>query len=142
MTVAKKGDTVRVHYAGRLKDGSVFQSSEGRSPVEFTLGKGEVITGLEEAVEGLAVGEQIAIRIPPEKAYGHQDEGAVIGIPRQRFPTDGDPAVGDRYRMKTADGQTVEVTVSEVGNELVTVDANHPLAGRALSFDVRLMEIV
>ncbi|HUF75125.1 MAG TPA: peptidylprolyl isomerase [Longimicrobiales bacterium] len=141
MSTANAGDTVRVHYAGRLDDGTVFDSSEGRDPLEFTLGAGQVIPGFEKAVEGMSVGDKSTKRIPAEEAYGPRSDELVLRVERDQFPDGVTPEVGQRFQMRTDDGNTVRVTVTETKEESVEIDANHPLAGRALTFDVELVKI-
>jgi peptidylprolyl isomerase len=138
---ARQGDTVHVHYTGRLDDGTVFDSSEGKQPLQFVLGTGHVIPGFEKAVEGLAVGESVTTQIPPEDAYGHHSDELVLAVPRDRFADNVSPQVGQRFEMTTGDGQRTPVTVTEVQDKTVTVDANHPLAGRQLNFDLKLVRI-
>jgi peptidylprolyl isomerase len=141
MATAKKGDTVHVHYTGRLDDGTVFDSSSGREPLQFTLGEGQVIPGFEQAVDGMAVGEKTEARIPPEKAYGDRSDQLVLNVGRDRFPDDVTPKVGQRFTMTTQDGQQVPVTVTDAEAESITIDANHPLAGKPLHFDLELVRI-
>lgn len=141
MPKAGQGDTVHVHYAGRLEDGTVFDSSEGRDPIEFTLGAGQVIPGFEKAVIGMAEGETATARIPPEEAYGPQSQELVLRVERSQFPEGVTPQVGQRFQMQTQDGNTVRVTVTEEHEDTVEIDANHPLAGKALTFDVELVKI-
>ena len=141
MANATSGDTVHVHYTGRLEDGTVFDSSEGRDPLEFTLGEGAVIAGFEKAVEGLAVGETADARLDPEQAYGPVREDLVMAVPREQLPDGMTPAVGDRLAMQTADGQNVPVTVVEADDAVVRIDANHPLAGKTLIFELELVQI-
>jgi peptidylprolyl isomerase len=141
MASAKPGDTVHVHYTGRLDDGSVFDTSEGREPLEFVLGTGSVIPGFEEAVSGLSVGEEASTRIPPEQAYGLRSEALVLTVPRQNFPEGAAPEVGQRFEMASPDGQHTPIVVTSVEADTVQIDANHPLAGRALSFDLKLVKI-
>lgn len=140
MAQAKSGDTVRVHYTGRLEDGTVFDSSGGREPLEFVLGAQQVIPGFEEAVDGLAPGEERTVTIPPDRAYGPRREEMVLTLGRDQFPADLHPEVGQQLQM-SQDGQVAVVTVTDVSDAGVTLDANHPLAGKALVFDVRLVEI-
>lgn len=142
MANAKQGDTVHVHYTGRLDDGSVFDSSEGRDPLEFTLGQGRVIPGFEKAVEGLAVGDSTEARIPTEEAYGPRSDQLVMDIPRSQLPDGMEPEVGQHLEMRTQDGQAVPVKVTETTEDTVQVDANHPLAGEALTFKLELVKIV
>lgn len=148
MAQAKKGDRVRVHYTGRLEDGSVFDSSEcGDSdcgcsgPLEFTLGAGEVIPGFEQAVEGLAVDETRSVHIPVDQAYGERVEEMVAQVPRSELPADMVPEVGQQLEVTQEDGNSFQVVITEVTADRVTIDANHPLAGRDLNFDIRLVEI-
>ena len=141
MSTAKQGDTVKVHYTGRLDDGTVFDSSQGREPIEFVLGTGHVIPGFEKAVEGLEVGEQVTTKIPADEAYGPRSEELVLDVGRDQFPEGAKPQVGQRFQMTTGDGQQTLVTVTEVSDEKVQIDANHPLAGQTLNFDLELVKI-
>jgi len=142
MTQANKGDTVRIHYTGRLTDGTQFDSSEGRTPLEFQLGSGQIITGLDEQIQGMNVGEKATVTIPAEGAYGqHRPEG-VQTLPRDRVPEGVDLSLGARLQATGADGQQMTLTVVDVSDADVTVDANHPLAGKDLVFDVELVEVV
>lgn len=141
MAEAKQGDTVHVHYTGRLDDGTVFDSSQGKSPLTFVLGTGHVIRGFEEAVEGLSVGEQVSTKIAPEDAYGLRSDELVLDVPAESFPSSATPSVGDRFEMSTPDGQKLPVTVTAVGDESVQIDANHPLAGKQLQFELELVKI-
>ena len=135
------GDTVRVHYKGTLADGSEFDSSEGREPLEFTLGTGEVIPGFDAAVSGLEVGETATVTIPAADAYGvHQPEGRQT-FPRDAFPPDADPQVGWAVELSAPDGQRVPATIVEVSDESLVLDFNHPLAGEDLTFEITLVEI-
>jgi peptidylprolyl isomerase len=141
MQLAKQGDLVTVHYTGRLSDGSVFDSSDGSEPLKFVLGKGHVIPGFDAAVEGMAAGQNKTVTIPMNKAYGPRHEQMLISLPRAKFPAGQDPAVGQRLHLQAADGRVVAVTVSAVTAETVSMDANHPLAGKDLTFDLRLTGI-
>lgn len=141
MSTAKQGDTVHVHYTGRLDDGTVFDTSEGRAPLQFVLGTGYVIPGVEKAVEGLTVGEQVTTKVPPEDGYGPRSDELVLNVGRDQFPSESAPEVGQRFQMTTGDGQQTMVTVTDVGEEVVQIDANHPLAGRSLNFDLELVKI-
>lgn len=141
MAAAKQGDTVHVHYTGRLEDGTVFDSSEGKDPLAFVLGTGHVIPGFEQAVEGMSPGEQVSTKVDPEDAYGPRSDELVLDVPSENFPGSDDPSVGQRFEMSTPDGQRLPVTVTEVGDESVKIDANHPLAGRELEFDLELVKI-
>lgn len=141
MSQAKSGDTVKIHYTGKLDDGSQFDSSAGREPLEFVVGSGQVIPGFDNAVEGMAVGDNKNVRIEAQDAYGERHEQLVQEVPRTALPSDMEPEVGMGLQSQTPDGQTMQLTVTEVAEESITVDANHPLAGQALSFDIELVSI-
>ncbi len=141
MTQAQHGDTVKVHYTGTLEDGTVFDSSEGHDPLEFTLGSGQVIVGFEEAVTGMKSGDKKKVNIPADKAYGQRNEEMVLQAPRDQVPTDIDPEVGQQLQMGGPNGETVVVRVAEVTDEHVVLDANPPLAGKDLTFDIELVAI-
>jgi len=141
MAAAQQGDTVKIHYTGTLDDGTVFDSSEGRDPLEFTLGSGQVIAGFDEGVTGMSVGEKKSITIPPEKAYGERNEEMIIQVPSSQVPADLDPQVGQKLQMSGPQGQMIVVEVVEVGDEAITLDANPPLAGKTLNFDIELVAI-
>jgi FKBP-type peptidyl-prolyl cis-trans isomerase 2 len=141
VSTAKQGDTVHVHYTGRLDDGTVFDTSDGRDPLQFVLGTGYVISGVEKAVEGLEVGEQVTTKVPPEEGYGPRSEDLVLDVGLDQFPGDEAPNVGQQFTMTTGDGQQTMVTVTAVESDRVAIDANHPLAGRTLNFDIELVKI-
>jgi peptidylprolyl isomerase len=142
MTQAKTGDTVRINYTGRLTDGTEFDSSTGREPLQFTLGAGEVIRGLEDQLTGMEVGEKSTVTIPPEAAYGPHRPEAVQTVDRASVPANIDLAIGTQLQARTQDGRVVPLTVVGVDAATVQLDANHPLAGKDLVFDVELVEIV
>ena len=142
MATDKSGDTVRIHYTGTLDDGTQFDSSSGREPLEFALGGGEVIPGFDSAVDGMTVGENKNVTIAPDDAYGQRHEQLVQQVPRDILPEDMEPAVGMQLQSQSPDGQTMNLIVTEVLEETITVDANHPLAGQALTFAIELVEIV
>jgi peptidylprolyl isomerase len=142
MAHAQAGDTVRVHYTGTLDDGTVFDSSTGREPLEFTLGEGQVIAGFEEAVTGMEVGETKASRIDADEAYGSRRDDLLLDVPREQIPAEIDLQIGQQLTLQQPNGQAVPVTVAELSDETVTLDANHPLAGEALTFELTLVEIV
>lgn len=142
MTQAKSGDLVKVHYEGRLEDGSVFDSSKHRQPLQFTIGKHEVIPGFEQAVVGMAAGESKIAKITAEKAFGPYRENLIVEVDRGQLPGDIEPEVGQQLQTRQADGQATVVTVADVTDSSVTLDVNHPLAGKDLVFDIRLLEIV
>ncbi|MDV4145782.1 MULTISPECIES: FKBP-type peptidyl-prolyl cis-trans isomerase [Shimia] len=141
MTAAKSGDTVRIHYTGTLSDGSVFDSSEGRDPLEFTLGSGQVIPGFDTGVTGMEVGEKKTIEIPSDEAYGPVHEEARQDVPRAQIPDEIPLEVGIQLQMQSPTGQVVPVTVVAITDEAVTLDANHPLAGKDLTFALELVSI-
>ena len=140
MTV-KNTDTVLVHYTGRLDDGEEFDSSRGSDPLEFTLGQNQVISGFENAVLGLDKGKSITVRLEPADAYGERSEEMFITVPKDELPEDIEPEVGIGLLLYTDKGP-VEVTVSEVTDAEVVLDANHPLAGEALTFELELVDIL
>ncbi|WP_169980626.1 FKBP-type peptidyl-prolyl cis-trans isomerase [Tautonia rosea] len=140
MAQAQTGNTVRIHYTGRLADGTVFDSSDGRQPLEFTIGESQVIPGFEEAVTGMEPGQETTVTIPSDRAYGAHREELVFDVPRTQFPDDLDPQIGQQLQM-TNGSQTAVVTVSSLSDGSVTLDANHPLAGKDLTFDIALVEI-
>ncbi len=142
MAQAKSGDTVKVHYKGTLNDGTIFDSSEGRDPLEFKIGEGNLIPGVEEAVIGMAPEEVRTATIPPEKGYGDYQEEMVVAVEKTQFPENIDPTVGQQLELRQPDGQTVVVTVTDVAEDTVKLDANHPLAGKDLTFELQLVEIV
>ncbi len=142
MTTVKTGDTVRIHYTGTLTDGSRFDSSEGREPLEFTVGAGQIIPGLDSAIPGMTVGEEKTVAVPCDEAYGQVNPEARQSVPREGIPDDIPLEVGSRLQMQTPDGQAVPVTVVAADDATVTLDANHPLAGQDLTFAIALVEIV
>lgn len=137
----KQGDTVKVHYTGKLNDGTVFDSSSGGDPLEFTVGSGQLIPGFEEAVKGMGEGDKTSAEIPCDKAYGEHHAEGVIEVPRDRIPSEIAPEVGQQLQMQSKDGQPVPVRVIAVGEGSITVDANHPLAGKDLTFDIEVVSI-
>lgn len=141
MSQAKSGDTVKIHYTGTLDDGTQFDSSSGREPLEFQLGGGQVIPGFDTAVTGMSVGESKSVRIEPDEAYGPRHEQLVQQVPRSALPDDLEPEVGMGLQSQSPDGQVMMLTVTEVEDENITVDANHPLAGQVLNFDIELVSI-
>jgi peptidylprolyl isomerase len=141
MTQVKSGDTVRVHYTGTLTDGQTFDSSEGRDPLEFVVGSGQIIPGLDAAMEGMAVGEKKTVEVPADQAYGHPDPNAQQAVPRAEIPEDIPLDLGTQLQVQTPQGQVMPVTVVEVTEEQVVLDANHPLAGKDLTFAIELVDI-
>jgi peptidylprolyl isomerase len=141
MSQAKAGDTVHVHYTGTLEDGTQFDSSAGRDPLEFTVGSGQVIPGFENAVEGMAVGESKSVDISPEQGYGHRNEQMVQEVPKTALPDDLEPKEGMMLQAQGQDGKVVNLTVTSVAADSITVDGNHPLAGKTLNFAIELVKI-
>lgn len=139
---AKQGSTVKVHYTGTLKDdGSQFDSSAGREPLEFTLGEGMVIAGFEKAVIGKSAGDTVTVEIPPEEGYGDQSEELVFQVRREQLPPTVELEEGIMLEIRSEDGQPAYVRVTDFNDELVTLDGNHPLAGQTLVFDIEVMEV-
>ena len=141
MQQAKSGDTVKVHYHGRLTDGTTFDSSAGREPLEFQVGSGMVIPGFDNGVEGMQVGEKKTIQIPVAEAYGPKNPDMIVAFPVSEFPEDMELEVGMRLNMTNSEGHVIPVVVTEIGDENIMLDANHPLAGEDLVFDIELVEI-
>jgi peptidylprolyl isomerase len=141
MTKAKNGDNVKVHYKGKLTTGEQFDSSEGREPLAFTVGAGQMIKGFDEAIPGMAIGEKKTINIAPESAYGAKNEEAIVEFPKSNIPADMKLEPGMKLQLTNQDGQPIPVTVTEVKDDVVVLDANHELAGKELIFDIELVEI-
>jgi peptidylprolyl isomerase len=141
MSQAKSGNTVKIHYTGTLEDGSEFDSSAGREPLEFELGGGQVIPGFDNAVDGMAVGDSKTVSIPPGEAYGERHEQLVQEVPKSALPEDMQPEVGMQLQSQSPEGQVMNLVVSDVAEESISVDGNHPLAGKALTFAIELVEI-
>ncbi len=141
MQQVKKGDQIKVHYHGRLTDGTIFDSSAGRQPLEFEVGSGMVIKGFDEGVTGMAVGDKKTISIPADEAYGPRQEEMVIEFPIKNFPPDITPEVGMTLQMHGDNGQELPVVITAINEESITLDANHPLAGKELVFDLELVDI-
>lgn len=141
MAPVRDGDTVKIHYTGKLQDGTVFDTSEGREPLSFTIGSGQVIPGFEDAVIGMVKNETKNVRIPVDRAYGPRNEELMINVPRNQVPPDINPEQGQRLQIQGPGNQPVLVVVKEVTNEYIVLDANPPLAGEDLIFDIELVEI-
>jgi peptidylprolyl isomerase len=141
MQQAQNGDQVKVHYHGRLTTGETFDSSTGREPLEFTVGSGMVIKGFDDGVSGMAVGEKKTINIPVDEAYGPVNEQMVFNVPKAQLPPDLVPEPGMQLMMHAGGGQQLPVVITEVQEEQVIIDGNHPLAGKDLVFELELMEI-
>ena len=141
MQQAKQGDTVLVHYRGTLDDGSEFDSSAGTDPLSFTIGAGEVIPGFEQALEGMETGEKKTQHIPAAEAYGERRDELVFEVGREQMPEGNDIEVGDMLRVGFPDGSSANVQVTALDDQSVTLDANHPLAGKNLTFELELVKI-
>lgn len=142
MTNAKTGDRVKVHYTGKLNDGNIFDSSVGRDPLEFTIGENQVLPKFEDSVEGMEVGDKTKIQIPAEEAYGVRQENLVVQIPKQNLPSELTPEVGMRLQTQTKEGEVMIVKITDIGDNDITIDANHELADKDLHFEIELVEII
>lgn len=142
MAQAKQGDKVKVHYTGKFEDGQVFDSSVNGDPLEFTIGEGQVIPGFENAVVGMDIGDTKTTNIPSDEAYGPRRDEMVLSVKPEQFPPDITPTIGEQLQVRMQDGTPVIVTVAEVAEDKVLLDANHPMAGRDLVFDLELIGIV
>jgi len=141
MAQVKEGDVVKVHYTGKLDDGEVFDTSENREPLAFAIGKGEVIPGFEEGVLGLEIGESKIINISSDQAYGPHREEMIHKVGKDKFPQEMELKIGDSFKVGQEEGNPTIVSITEISENEVTLDANHPLAGKNLTFDVKLVEI-
>ncbi|SHE40284.1 FKBP-type peptidyl-prolyl cis-trans isomerase [Flavisolibacter ginsengisoli] len=141
MQQVQNGDKIKVHYHGKLRSGETFDSSDGREPLEFTVGSGQVIKGFDEGVKGMKVGDKKTVEIQVTDAYGEKQQEMMIEFPKDQFPADMNPEVGMQLMMSNGSGQQFPVTVAEVKEESVVLDANHPLAGQDLVFDLELVSI-
>lgn len=141
MSNAKQGDTVKIHYTGTLDDGTQFDSSAGRDPLEFQLGGGQVIPGFDKAVDGMAVGDKKDVNIPAAEAYGDRQEQMVQEVPKSALPEGMEPQEGMQLQAQNQQGQEMQLTVTAIGEDSITVDGNHPLAGKALNFAIELVAI-
>lgn len=135
----KQGDKVKIHYTGTLNDGTVFDSSEGREPLEFTIGNNQVIPGFENGVREMKLNEEKTIRIRPEDAYGQKNDKLVMKMQRDKFPKDIE--TGGRLLLKGPNGEQIPAHISDISEDSVTIDLNHPLAGKELNFRLRLVSI-
>lgn len=141
MSKVKENDTVKVHYTGKLENGDVFDSSVDREPIEFTIGKGQMIPGFEKGVLDMEVDEKKTLNIPSAEAYGEHNKEMMQEVPKAQLPEELKPEVGQRLVSQTPDGKEFQVTVADIKDEAIVVDANHPLAGKDLVFDIQLIEI-
>ena len=135
---ATSGDTVRVHYTGTLNDGTEFDSSRGRDPLEFTLGSGQVVPGFDAAITGMEIGETKTVTIPAKEAYGEVNPEQTVTVGKDQLPEGAEISIGDRLQLGMPDGNMVIVTVQEMTADTVTLDANHALAGEDLTFEITL----
>ncbi|PXF52001.1 MAG: peptidylprolyl isomerase [Candidatus Methanophagaceae archaeon] len=142
MAQAKYGDTVKVHYTGKLDDGTVFDASVNGDPLQFTIGSGQIIPGFEQAVVGMNPGESKTVKIPAEDAYGQRREDLVLEIEKSQLPEGLKPEVGLQLQSRQPDGRIIVLTIADISESHVTLDANHPLAGKDLTFDIQLIEII
>jgi peptidylprolyl isomerase len=142
MNIAKGGDRIKVHYTGRLIDGTVFDSSKERNPLEFRIGSGSLIPGFENGVIGMSVGDTKTVAIPDIEGYGPKNEDLVVKVKRENLPDNITPEIGQTLQMSRQDGHPCSVTVTDVDEFSVTFDANHPLAGKTLLFEIELLEIL
>ena len=142
MATVKQGDTIKMHYTGKLEAGTVFDSSDESNPLEFTIGEGEVIAGLEQGVVGMSVGESRTITIPMEQAYGPRNDARVFELDKAKAPENFNGEIGQQLQMYRADGMAITVTVVGVSEKSFTMDCNHPLAGKTLIFDTTLVKIL
>lgn len=142
MTKAKNGDTVKVHYTGKLNNGRVFDTSNNREPLEFKIGSGQIIPGFENAVIGMSKGDNNTANIPSDEAYGPHRKELVMEVGLEQLPPDFKPEIGGQLEAKQPNGQVIVVTITDIKEESVVLDANHPLAGQDLTFEIELIEIM
>ena len=141
MKEAEVGDLVSVHYTGKLKNGEVFDSSKERDPLEFTVGNKEMLAGFEDGVVGMKPGESKSVTLEPENAFGGRREDLLLKLPKKEFPQNITPSVGLQLRLSNAEGNEMTVVITEVGEDSVTLDGNHPLSGQTVIFDIELLEV-
>jgi FKBP-type peptidyl-prolyl cis-trans isomerase 2 len=141
MSKAKSGDKVKVHYTGKLNNGEVFDSSDGKEPLEFVIGEHKIIPGFENGIIGMGKGDKKTINIPSDEAYGQYRDELRANVERGQFPPDISPEIGMQLKLETPEGQPIIVIITEIADENITIDANHPLAGQDLTFDVELVEV-
>lgn len=141
MSKAKDGDTVKVHYTGTLENGEVFDTSKEREPLEFQLGQGQLIPGFEKAVIGMGEGDSTTVDIPSDEAYGEVRDDLIINVPKDQLPDDVEPQIGMQLQVNQQNGQPIPVRITEIKDEELILDANHPLAGKDLKFEIKLLEV-
>ena len=142
MAEAKLGDTVKIHFTGKLQDQTVIETSKDRGPLEFKIGEGDVIPGLEQGIIGMAAGDKKTIAVAPEDGFGQRKEDLVVDLNKSEFPEDVEFAVGAYLNIESSDGKEFQAKVIDIKEEMVTLDANHPLAGATINYDVELLEII
>ncbi len=141
MSIVKKGDKVKVHYTGKLTDGTVFDSSLERDPIEFEVGAGQMIAGFDKAVDGMKIGDKKTADIASAEAYGDKRDDMMVPVPLDKLPEEIKPELGMQLSMQQPDGQALPVVIAEVNDDHIVLDANHPLAGKDLTFEIELVEI-
>ncbi len=141
MAQAKTGDTVKVDFTGKLEDGQVFGSTEGKDPLEFKIGEGKIIPGIENEIQGMNEGDKKTVNVSPDKAYGPYRDELIEEVEKEKFPTDVDPEVGQAFEIPQPQGQPMIVRVTDIKDDKITLDGNHPLAGKDLVFELELLEI-
>lgn len=140
MSQVKDGDTVKVHYTGKLADGSEFDSSANKEPMEFKIGEGKLIPGFEQAVVGMSVGEKNTITIPSNEAYGERRDDMNVSVEKEKLPEDLAPELGQQLQIQQQDGKAIPVVIADISDTHVTLDANHPLAGEDLTFEIEVID--
>jgi peptidylprolyl isomerase len=141
MSLAKDGDKVKVHFTGKLESGKIFDTSKDGKPLEFTIGAGEMMPGFEKKIIGMTMGDTKTFTVLPEEAYGSRREELVVVVEKNHFPPDITPTIGQPLQITTPDGEVLDLVITSIDGDMVTIDANHPLADKALLFEVELMEI-
>jgi len=141
LSTVEEGNTVKVHYTGKLKDGQVFDTSEEREPIEFEIGAGQMIPGFEKAVVGMEKDESKTVEIESDEAYGDVNDELFLEVPKSELPDNIDPEVGMQLQVQQQEGQQIPVQITEVKDSSITLDANHPLAGKDLVFDIKVVDI-
>lgn len=142
MKKVQEGDEIKVHYTGKLEDGTVFDTSKEREPLQFKVGSGQMIKGFDEAVRGMEVGEAKTAKLSSEEAYGERNDQMIVTLTKDKFPEDIKPEVGQQLSMQSQEGQPIPVVVTDIENDEVTLDANHPLAGKDLVFEIEVVDVV
>jgi len=141
MSLAKNGDKVKVHFTGKLENGKIFDNSKGSKPLEFTIGAGEMMLGFEKEIIGMTNGDIKTFTVLPEEAYGSRREELVATVEKSHFPSDITPTIGQSLQISLPEGEILDIVITRIDGDIVTIDANHPLAGESLLFEVTLVEI-